>query len=316
MEREEAISIISRCAVLAGLIEVSASPKPGNVHRFRDFCNTQFEHFLASNIALEPFYREAAELGYNLSLGEIGFEDIRIGKLIFESSKEMFQWQSGGNVSLGIILLFIPLTVASGYIYGKGRVVIKELRNVLRKITSNTYSEDVIFVFNAIRGSMTEKTLGQVNEFDVNDEKSLVMINKNNLNLKEIFKLCEKRDMICHEWTSDFDITFNHSYPYLKNQISNNPNINTATINTFLYILSKYPDSLIVRKSGIEKAKLITEKAREILKVGGYSTSIGQEMVRDLDIELHKEKGMLNPGTSADLTASSLFLLLLEGWRP
>jgi len=316
LEKEEAVSIISRCAVLAGLIEVSASPKPGNVHRFRDFCNTRFEHFLASNIALEPFYREAAELGYILSLGEIGFEDIRIGKLIFESSKEMFQWQSGGNVSLGIILLFIPLTVAAGYVYRKGRIVIKELRNVLRNIISNTYSEDVIFVFNAIRGSMNEKTLGQVNEFDVNDENALEMINKNNLNLKEIFKLCEKRDMICHEWTSDFDITFNHSYPYLKKQISNNTNINTATINTFLYILSEYPDSLIIRKSGIEKAKLITEKSREILEVGGYSTDVGQEMVRDLDNELHKEKGMLNPGTSADLTASSIFLLLLEGWRP
>jgi triphosphoribosyl-dephospho-CoA synthase len=316
LEREKTVSIISRCAVLAGLIEVSASPKPGNVHRFKDFCNTKFEHFLAGNIALEPFYRKAAEKGYKLNIDMIDFEDIRIGKLIFESSKEMLRWQSGGNVSLGIILLLIPLTVAAGYIYEKGRIVIKELRNVLRKIINNTTSEDVIFVYNAIRESMTDKTLGQVNEFDVNDEKALIKIKQNNLNLKEIFKLCEKRDMICHEWTSDFDITFNHSYPYLRKQISNNININTATINTFLYILSKYPDSLIIRKSGIEKANNITKKARKVLEAGGYNTSVGKEMVRDLDIELQKKKGMLNPGTSADLTASSLFLLLLEGWRP
>jgi len=171
LDKEKAVSTISRCAVLAGLIEVSASPKPGNVHRFRDFNNTKFEHFLAGNIALEPFYRESAERGYDLSLGLIDFEDIGIGKLIFESSNEMFKWQSGGNVSLGIILLFIPLTVAAGYIYGKGKVIIKELRNVLRKVISNTISEDVTFVFNAIKKSMTEKTLGIVNEFDINDEK-------------------------------------------------------------------------------------------------------------------------------------------------
>ena len=32
--------------------------------------------------------------------------------------------------------------------------------------------------------------------------------------------------------------------------------------------------------------------------------------------ELNKENGRLNPGTTADLTAASLYVLLLSGWRP
>jgi triphosphoribosyl-dephospho-CoA synthetase len=35
-----------------------------------------------------------------------------------------------------------------------------------------------------------------------------------------------------------------------------------------------------------------------------------------LDSELQRAGGGLNPGTTADLTASSIFVLLLEGWRP
>ena len=39
---------VSRCLQLAILLEVSAYPKPGNVHRTADFQETDYEHFLAS----------------------------------------------------------------------------------------------------------------------------------------------------------------------------------------------------------------------------------------------------------------------------
>jgi len=40
------------------------------------------------------------------------------------------------------------------------------------------------------------------------------------------------------------------------------------------------------------------------------------ELVRSLDEELHTAGGLLNPGTTADLTAASIFVSLLAGWRP
>jgi triphosphoribosyl-dephospho-CoA synthetase len=39
-------------------------------------------------------------------------------------------------------------------------------------------------------------------------------------------------------------------------------------------------------------------------------------MLWELDGELQEAGGVLNPGTTADLTAASIFVALLEGWRP
>ena len=61
---------------------------------------------------------------------------------------------------------------------------------------------------------------------------------------------------------------------------------------------------------------MVSEKAKKIIQAGGASTEIGMKMIQELDDELREENGSLNPGTTADLTAASLFLLLLSGWRP
>jgi len=49
-----------RAAQLAACLEVSGTPKPGNVHRAFDFPDTRFEHFLAGGVALGPATREVA----------------------------------------------------------------------------------------------------------------------------------------------------------------------------------------------------------------------------------------------------------------
>ena len=52
---------VSRCLELAILLEVSAHPKPGNVHRTADFRETRYEHFLASAVAVAPHFKHTAE---------------------------------------------------------------------------------------------------------------------------------------------------------------------------------------------------------------------------------------------------------------
>ena len=62
------------------------------------------------------------------------------------------------------------------------------------------------------------------------------------------------------------------------------------------------------------KAKEVSEKAAHVLRFRG---ELGfMEKVRRLDEELWSSDGMLNPGTTADLTAASIFVQLLTGWRP
>src|SRR5674476_1155403 len=53
-------SLIARCAQLAMLLEVSASPKPGNVDREHNYSDTCFEHFLASSVSVYPVLELAA----------------------------------------------------------------------------------------------------------------------------------------------------------------------------------------------------------------------------------------------------------------
>ena len=126
---------------------------------------------------------------------------------------------------------------------------------------------------------------------------------------------CAERDTICKEWITGYSITAKKGYPYLVEAIKSSCNINTATIDTFLYLLSENPDSLIVRKYDLIAAKFVSDRAREILDYGGYGSETGKSLTEKLDIELQGTDGLLNPGTTADLTAASLFLLLLSGWR-
>ena len=73
---------------------------------------------------------------------------------------------------------------------------------------------------------------------------------------------------------------------------------------------------MITRKSGIVKAEEVSNRAMEILEIGGTSSKDGMRMIWEFDDELHSEDGALNPGTIADLTAASIFVTLLEGWKP
>jgi triphosphoribosyl-dephospho-CoA synthase len=163
---------------------------------------------------------------------------------------------------------------------------------------------------------MSQRNLGSADDLDVSDQRSIERIKRENITPLRIFELCKERDMICHEWVTGFSTVFEKGYPYLRYKIKSGIDINDATVDTFLTILAEHPDSLIQRKSGKEAAQLVSNKAREILQTGGTGTKEGKKMLWSLDDELKREKGMLNPGTTADLTAASLFVLLLSGWRP
>ncbi|MCK5670528.1 triphosphoribosyl-dephospho-CoA synthase, partial [Candidatus Bathyarchaeota archaeon] len=168
----------------------------------------------------------------------------------------------------------------------------------------------------AIGEAMSTENLGTVEQLDVKDTSSLDRIRDEGLTPLDIFKECQARDAICNEWVTGFSVTFTEGYPFLRRRLDEGASINEATVDTFLKILSEHPDSLIQRKSGTKAAISVSEKAKEIIQAGGAATDAGMKMLWSLDDELSSENGSLNPGTTADLTAASLFLSLLTGWRP
>ncbi len=308
--------IVGRCASLAALLEVSAYPKPGNVHRLRDFPDTKYEHFLAGSVSLGSVMQGLAEKGQRIGQGDKEWAELGVGKSILDSVKDMMNWQRGGNVHLGIILLFSPLAAAAGSVMKEGVVDLDELRSSLDEVIKGATSLDSVNIYRAIDLAMSVENLGPVDQLDVKDTSSIERIRDERLTPRDIFNECQARDAICNEWVTGFNVTFTEGYPFLRKRLDEGASINEVTVDTFLKTLSEHPDSLIQRKKGVEDAIMVSEKAREIIQAGGVATEVGMKMIQTLDNELRKENGSLNPGTTADLTAASLFLLLLSGWRP
>ena len=240
------------------------------------------------------------------------YADVRLGQGIKDAVDEMLRWQKGGNIHLGVILLFAPLSAGAG----ASGLEIEELRDYTRRIIDNGTQLDSIDIYSAIGRAMSSENLGSTDELDITDRDSSDRIKRENITPLEIFELCKDRDLICHEWVTGFKTVFETGYPYLEDRIMSGSRINDATVDTFIKLLSENPDSLITRKTGMESAKQVSEKAKQIIEAGGAENEKGKTLLWSLNEELQKEEGRLNPGTTADLTAASLYVLLLSGWRP
>ncbi len=306
---------VMQCAILAILLEVSGYPKPGNVHRVRDSPETRFEHFLAGAVAIGPAMGKLAENGFKAETGEISLRDISVGRFILEAVDATAKWQRGGNTNLGTVLLFSPLSAAAGMcIASSGGVSVDELRGNVVKVIDGTTVDDAVKVYDAIQLAKPGG-MGKVSVLDVNDPESKRKIASAGLTLKDVFAVSAGWDGISEEWVNGMRTVFTIGYPAFKKHYAATGDVNVATVNTFLTILSEKPDTLIARKAGADAARYVSSKAEAILNAGGIETPGGRRLCWMLDEELHKAKGKLNPGTTADLTAASIFVCLLEGLR-
>jgi len=306
---------VSSCLQLAVLLEVSAYPKPGNVHRTADFQGTRYEHFLASAVAVAPHFGHAAERGVSVSCGRLRLDEVEVGKIIKEAVLGMSAWQHGGNTLLGSIILLVPMAVAAGTTLAQGKFSVVKLRKNLKQVTESTTPLDAVSVYDAIEIAKPGG-LGKAPKLDVGDKSSREKILEEKVGLFEVFEISSPWDSVSSEWVKNCPITFNIGYPYLTKQLEETKDVNTATVHTFLKILSEVPDTLIARKTGSTKAKIVSAQAKQILEMGGLTTSKGRKMLQELDRRLHDSKHQLNPGTTADLTAAALALAILNGYRP
>ena len=72
--------------------------------------------------------------------------------------------------------------------------------------------------------------------------------------------------------------------------------------------MSEIPDTLISRKYGDKKADEVSSQARELLLFKDDESF--SDKLNEFDNYLYENK--LNPGTTADLTAASIFVSYLE----
>ena len=304
---------VARCAQLAMLLEVSAYPKPGNVHRLRDFRETRYEHFLVSSCVAADYFRAAAIRGLKASVGLLDFSEIGVGRLIEACMREVIREQRGGNTCLGTVTMLMPLSAASALTMLEGGDMYGDLRANLSLVLRSTTPRDAVAFYNAIK--VAKPNIGRSKWLDAFDESSKRVILERGITLYQIFEYASKYDTVAREWVTDFEVTFKLGAPYMQKLLDEGYDINAAIVHTFLKILSEIPDTLIVKKAGLEKALEVSRMAREVLEAGGLRTQEGRRLLADMDFKLREEDHLLNPGTTADITAASIMLVLLRGMK-
>jgi triphosphoribosyl-dephospho-CoA synthase len=309
----EKAGFISRCLELAILLEVSAYPKPGNVHRTADFLETRYEHFLASAVAISPSFKRAAEEGIRVSEGKITPSEVGIGSIIKDAVDRMGQCQVGGNTLLGAIILLMPIAVGAGMVVNQWSLV--KLRKNIKVVAESTTPEDAVEVYDAI-AFVNPGGLGNTSKLDVTDPTSKKKLLEEKVTLFETFQIASTYDSVASEWVNNYPITFDLGYPYLTKQLEETKDINITTVHTFLKVLAEVPDTFISRKVGLAKAESISAEADQVLKEGGLTTPQGRKLLWKLDSDLRDPAHDLSPGTTADLTEAILALNNLNGYKP
>jgi triphosphoribosyl-dephospho-CoA synthase len=306
---------VSSCLQLAILLEVSAYPMPGNVHRTVDFQDTKYEHYLASAVAVAPHFKRAAKQGILAFTKKISPNDIGTGKIIKNSVKSIDAWQHGGNTLLGAVILLSPIAVASGMTFTQGSFSVTKLRENIRTVVEASTSADAVDVYDAIQIAKPEG-LGKAPKLDVTDPDSKKKILEENVTLFEVFRIASKYDSIAAEWVNNYPITFELGYPFFVQKLRETGNVNIATVHTFLKTLSEIPDTFIARKVGSPKAKEVSAQAKQVLETGDLTTSKGRQVLWKFDEELRDSEHKLNPGTTADIVTAVLAISILNGFRP
>jgi triphosphoribosyl-dephospho-CoA synthase len=272
-------------AQLACLLEVSA-PKPGNVSPGLHFHDTRYEDFLASAVAIGPAMADAG----SRQLGATIRAAIAATRAV-----------TARNTNLGIVLLLAPLCRAALLEPGP-------LRPAVRHVLAATTLADATEVYAAIRRA-SPAGLGSAPDQDVGAAPTV--------SLREAMGLAAHRDSIAGEYVTDFACTFELGAPTLRAARRGARPWSDAVVDTFLALLATRPDSHIARKLGAQAAADVSRRAAEVRDAGGTRTRDGRAALSALDRELRDARNQRNPGTTADLTAAAIAVVILEdGWTP
>ncbi len=283
-------SHIARCAQLAMILEVSATPKPGNIDRDHNYTDTSFEHFLASAVGVYPIMEKAAR------------SKSGVGTLIHEAVAESGKWQKGGNTHFGAFLLLIPLVMAAGRCENKTC-----LKAQAQRVVRETSVEDAVLFYKAFLEAKVK--VKPVNKLDLGDTGSIDKIKAQGLTLYYLMEISCGYDMIAEEWTNGFKRTFECAAS-IQGKIKKH-GINDAVVLTFMELLSSNKDTFIQTKFDSKKAEEISMRAKKILQKGDMDEI--REEIRSFDESLLKEG--VNPGSTADIIIAGLFVSLFKGMR-
>jgi triphosphoribosyl-dephospho-CoA synthase len=288
---------VTAAAQLACLLEASA-PKPGNVSPGRHFADARYEDFLASAVAIgEP-------------LAGVGARPI--GATMRLTVEATARWTSS-NTNLGIVLLLTPIARAA-LEKGVGSLFpareskkapdpfFPSLRAAVHGVLEATTVNDARDVYAAIRRA-APGGLGRQEAQDVADDPTMTLL--------EVMRLAADRDGVAREYATSFEVTFETGAPVLDRARREGLDWDDAIVETFLTLLAAAPDTHVARRGGAALAAEASRRAATALGAGGVRSAAGRRAIEEMDRSLRDARHFANPGTTADLTAAAIFVVLL-----
>lgn len=273
---------IGAAATLACIYEATAR-KPGNVHPAASFDDvTTHAAFVASAVAIGPVVARVPEVG----VGQTVLDAVRATREAVHT-----------NTNLGTLLLIAPLAAVP---------TDKSLAEGIHGMLESLSADDTQAVYEAIRLA-SAGGLGRANEADVfaNSPPQLTLV--------EAMRLAADRDLVARQYTNDFADVFVGTAAWIGEGLSLGWRLEQTIVHAHLRQIASSPDSLIQRKCGPAVAKEASDLATAVLKSGLPGDAAYQQAVINFDHWLRADGHRRNPGTTADLIAAGLFVLLRDG---
>ena len=290
---------IAKLAQIASVLEVSGWPKPGNVHRTRNYDDMVFQDFVISAVVIGDTMEEVAKQSKEID----DLSKAELGKYILQAVNETNKWIRT-NTNLGIMMMCIPIAAAAAISDS-----FDEIQDNVGCLMDATTVDDAVNLYDAINVA-DAGGMGDQEEFDVKSEKAKDELRANNQTMFDVLEISAGWDRLADELTNKMPVCFEIGYPTFSHAWQSYDDvdvINKASVLTFMTILSQIPDTLISRKYGNEMAESVSKKAEELLAFKEDDSFV--EKLLEFDDYLYGNK--LNPGTTADLTAASIFLSYL-----
>ena len=267
-------------AQLALLLEVTGTPKPGNVDRHRDYPGLRFEHFAAGAVGALPGLRMAAD---GAPLGAA-----------FERAVDGMSDQSGGNTQFGALLMLVPLVraAAADRLSPSGVAAVVEattVKDACRFYRGFEYVDVAV-------GDPPE----DLDDLDVRRGGDATdALRRRETTLYDVMELSADGDGVAAEWTNGFE----RSFEVAEWLLADEGTVYRRASRAFLRLLADEEDTFVVTRNGPDAAAEATRRARAVLRGEEDAEKLAEEFV-DRNV---------NPGTTADLTAAGLFVALQRG---
>ena len=263
------------CSALAGILEAAAA-KPGNVHPTESFPDLSFADLTAAAVATV----DAMDRARHRPLGQTILAAVRASRAATSS-----------NANLGIILLVAPLAAA------EGPMTPAAVETALERLGP----ADATAVWEAIAVARPGG-LGESAAWDLAGPPPE--------DIREAMRHAAGRDSIARLWAEGYAPLFAGPVADLAAAIGAGAALEDAVIETHLRQLAREPDSLIARRHGLAAAEDVARRARVL--IAGRRADEWPADLASFDGFLRRPR-RLNPGTTADLVAAAIYILLRDG---